>query len=121
MSPKLRAALWPALFWLAVGLTAWFALMPPQGAGEPTFGWDKTDHLLAFGAMAVLACLAWPRLPWVRVLAALVAYGMLIEALQALVPGREASALDVLADALGACTGIAAGSLWRRRLARVAS
>lgn len=108
MKHKLPAALWPGMFWLGVVLTGWFALAPATGGGEPAFGWDKADHLIAFACMAVCAQRAWPRAAWWRVFLPLVGYGVLIEVAQAFVPGREPSAVDVLADAFGAALALVA-------------
>ena len=36
------------------------SLVPP-GPALPTTGWDKTNHLLAFGVLALLGCRGYPR------------------------------------------------------------
>lgn len=100
--------------WLFIALVAAIlvlALIPP--AGSPTTGWDKSNHLLAFGTLALVGCRAWPG-KWLPLLAGLVAYGMLIEGLQALTPYRSADWADVGADALGALAGISLYWLGRR-------
>lgn len=76
----------------------------PLGADAPTTGWDKTNHLLAFAALAAAGCLAYPeRIP--TTLLALLAYGALIEVLQSLTAYRSAEWGDLLADALGLLFG----------------
>ena len=96
--PFLRRQL-PWLFWGCALAILVLALLPPA-MPMPSTGWDKANHALAFGTLAVLGCLAWPQRRW-TVLAALVGYGVLIELLQALTPYRDADALDVLADSIG--------------------
>jgi len=49
------------------------ALAPPQFP-VPTTGWDKANHALTFGVLAVMGCVAYPqRTP--AVLAGLLVYG----------------------------------------------
>lgn len=73
---------------------------------------DKTQHVLAFLALAVLAVLGNPRWPLAaRVIPGLLAYGLLIEAIQWWLPWREFSWLDWAADA----AGVLAGALAARR------
>jgi VanZ family protein len=59
--------------------------------------------------------LRWTILP----LALGAAYGLLDELHQSLVPGRSASALDVLTDSAGVITGVLLASRAARRLAKV--
>lgn len=70
----------------------------------PTTGWDKSNHVLAFTALAFLAHKAWPGRMW-RVLPCLLAYGALIEALQSFIPDRYAEWSDLWADGLGLLVG----------------
>lgn len=71
-------------------------------------GWDKANHLLAFGALAFTAMQAFAPSRWKpgAVALALLVYGFLIELLQSLVPGRFGEFGDVLADALGIGLGL---------------
>lgn len=100
-------------FWLCALAVLVLSLMPtvPQ---LPSTGWDKSNHLLGFAVLAMLGRLAWPR-HVVRIALALLAYGALIEGLQALTPYRLAEGADLLADALGIVLGLVlAGRLARR-------
>ena len=105
---------------LAVVVTT-LALMPspPQ---EVSLGWDKLNHTAAFCALAVVWRLAFPgnAWRWVQLAAGLMALGVAIEVAQLFVPGRQADAADLLADALGAAVGmlVAAALEWllRRRM-----
>lgn len=80
------------------------------GPEVPTTGWDKTDHLLAFSALALLGGWSYPgRIK--TVLAGLLAYGALIECLQSLTTYRFAEWADLLADSLGLALGWMLGKL----------
>lgn len=63
---------------------------------------DKMMHLLTFFMLGLLSESAYPRSPplW-RLASALLAYGLLIECLQYLLPWREFSMLDWAADGAG--------------------
>lgn len=80
----------------------------PLGSQPPSTGWDKTDHLLAYAWLALLACQAWPGRIGMALLG-LMAYGGLIEVLQSLTGYRFAEWVDWLADGLGLLLG---SSLW---------
>jgi VanZ family protein len=93
---------------LLVAIT-WLALVPDPPQGIST-GWDKTNHLLAFSALAfscVWAC--WPRpRQWGWLVLALLAYGGAIEVAQGFLPPRSADLSDVAADGLGIALGLLA-------------
>lgn len=108
-----RAARWQGGlrlgFALLLLLISWLALSPspPQ---LPATGWDKLNHLLAFAALGCCGALAWPgRRRWL--VAGLLAYGLLIELVQGLVPGRFSEPADVLADLLGIAVGLLLAAL----------
>lgn len=106
---------WRLLCVITVVGVSWLAFTPnPPPAAD--LGWDKANHFTAFGTLAFLGmqCLraragrAW----WV--LAAMLAFGVLIELVQSQIPGRDADAQDVLADMMGAVMGLAvhAVAMW---------
>lgn len=98
---------WKYLLWAGVALTLILALIPAPPKTLTT-GWDKSDHLGAFGCLAVAARLAWGG-GWRRyllLLLCLVSFGGLIEILQMFVPQRHADWFDLLADTLGTLTGL---------------
>ncbi len=88
--------------------------MPPLGFD----GADKVLHALAYGVLGWLW--AWavggrrPARAAVAGFLAAAAYGMADEIHQSFVPGRDASALDWLADAAGA--GAGAALWWARKI-----
>ena len=64
--------------------------------------WDKLRHGIAFLVLAALADRSFPASPFGPVkMLGLLGLGISIEAVQHLIPYREASALDVLADCVG--------------------
>lgn len=125
MPPIRPSRLSKPLFWriaLAAALCVSTALLLlPLGPNVPSTGWDKSNHLLAFALLAMLACRAWPA-RIAAALAALLAYGGLIEILQSFTGYRSAEWADWLADALGLLLGwtlLRAGgqalAIWRAR------
>lgn len=128
MRLRLRHA--AAVAWAA--LVAVLLLMPPgrADAGElPEWLWrlvsraaemgaDKVVHGGLFGVLAFLAARSFTGLPalrWPLVAAALTAalYGLLLEVLQALSPGRSAELSDGAANLAGATLG-ALSAWWLR-------
>lgn len=76
-------------------------LLPEAG---PSWETQAYAHAGAFLVIAFLFAAALPRLPWVGLLGAL-AFGGVIEAGQALVPGRWASMEDMAANLVGVVLG----------------
>ena len=102
---RLTTSHYRVLFALCALAVLVLSLQSPD-VSEPTTGWDKTNHLLAFGTLAVLGIRAWPTRAWHLALA-LTAYGAAIEALQSLTAYRNPSWADLLADVLGIALGLA--------------
>lgn len=113
--------------WLFRALTlGWMALIfflssqPDVPAPELFPQQDKVAHLLVFGVLGLLLALSLSPpvvATWWRVLlitALVMAYGVTDELHQYFVPGREASAWDIVADTVG---GFLAGTflLWQGR------
>ena len=109
----------PAAVWAGVLLALAVARnLGPLEAVQIVPQQDKLYHFVEYLVLAALIVLALSRTGrWVPVerflltvsLSAL--YGLLLEAMQAFVPGRTASALDAVANTLGAVVG-AALLLW---------
>lgn len=79
------------------------ALMPTSPM--PPSWWDKANHVVAFTVLAVLGCWSYPGRN-AKVLLWLLAYGCLIEVLQAtLTATRSAELRDVVADGAGLLLG----------------
>jgi len=107
-------------FWLTLGAVVLLSLLPTSIEVGDFEGSDKVGHFLAYLALGTLLGLGW-RLsrtrPLVYTFASLVLFGALIELAQGLLPiTRSCSALDLLADALGAGPALAASAwFWRRQ------
>lgn len=78
------------------------ALMPTSPM--PASWWDKVNHVVAFTVLAVLGCWSYPGRS-AKVLLGLLAYGGLIELLQALTATRSAEAADLVANGAGLVLG----------------
>ncbi len=88
---------------LCVAAVLVLALMPAPPTVITT-GWDKSNHLLAFGVMTWLGCKAFSQ-RGMPLLLGLLAYGALIEILQPYTPNRSAEWVDLLADCFGMALG----------------
>jgi VanZ family protein len=81
------------------------SLSPPE-SGIEIPGNDKVGHFLAYFAFSFNLCLLARRnvhLVWIFPM--IIGYGILIEFLQGLIPGRMPSGLDVLANSTGVLVG----------------
>lgn len=67
---------------------------------------DKINHLVAFAELTVVARLAWPRINPLRLVPAVLGFGLLIEVIQSQLPHRDFSLADVTADAAGMAIGL---------------
>lgn len=112
MTVFLRLAFWSAV----IGVLVLSLISLPERL--PSTGWDKTNHILGFGVMSLLGCLAYPRNRKVMG-AGLLLFGVAIEGLQALRPHRYAEFNDIVADIIGIAVGWGLARLLRPYLSRV--
>jgi VanZ family protein len=105
-------SVWRVLFILIAGAVAYLALTPAPPVVIDT-GWDKANHMLAFGSLAFTACLSCRSSNTKRflLLGLLFGYGGLIEILQMSVPSRAAEWADLLADTVGIAAGATVAAL----------
>lgn len=97
----------------ALTLAAWMALRP---VSQPEWfsGQDKVFHLAAYVSFYLLGRLGFSAPGW-RLPGALFGYGLIIEGLQTLVPGRMPSGADLVANAFGLVLGaLLVHGLWPR-------
>jgi hypothetical protein len=84
---------------------------PPTVPGNIS---DKIQHGAAFATLAILGWFAYPRVPPLRLIAALSLFGALIEAAQALpIIHRDSDALDWLADTFACAMTLLAIRIWK--------
>ena len=93
------------MFWLAL-LGVLVLSLVPAGTSLPTTGWDKTNHLLGFAVLSLLARCAYARLGVVGTLVGLLLFGVLIELLQAMTPDRFSEWGDLVANGVGIVVGL---------------
>ena len=87
-----------------IGITV-LSLLPPEHGVELHSG-DKTGHFLAYMVLTInWLILAKTRQRSFLVFSGTLTYGIFMEMLQLLVPGRDASVADILANALGSGIG----------------
>lgn len=102
-----------ASFWAALGFAFVMALLPqpPELRGAPS---DKVQHIIAFATLAALASAGYRSASLLRLLAALSAFGAVIEILQAIPAlNRDSDLVDWLADTIAAALILGFVS-WRR-------
>lgn len=99
-------------FWCAAMFAYVCAILP----GNPGIvSYDKGNHLIAFGTLAILGRVGWERSGAQRIAVVLIAFGGLIELSQALPEvHRDASWADLAADTVAVVLGLAVGALLLR-------
>ena len=103
------------LFWLCfVALNA-LALSPPTYLPplDVFSWWDKAQHAIGFGALAVLAALAYPHVSMLRMGVLLCLQGVAIEVLQHWGGLRFGDWQDAVADAVGVVLGLGLAALYK--------
>jgi len=78
--------------------------------------WDKSNHFIAFFVLYVLLSLAYKNLSIKTKILLLLAYGFFIEIVQAFIPMRYFSLMDVVADSVGIALGVMAYGLYKKRV-----
>lgn len=107
--------LWIALFAADCAAVLWFSLIPSDELPKTGVS-DKVEHAIAFAGLAALGIQAFPG-RHVRLALSLLALGIVIEFLQALMNvGRHADVLDALADAVGIAAILAVAMTLRVRV-----
>lgn len=110
------------------GIILWFSLDPaPPQPDVALFAWDKFQHGVAYGVLALLlgnflvTCRNCRRRCWLLAFAGAVGFGALLEVAQGvLTVARSAEFGDLVADAAGAGAVSFAAAAWRARRSVVA-
>jgi VanZ family protein len=92
--------------WLLAVVIAVLSVVPPSD--RPVVGPHVLEHALAFGALGILAALAYAR---AQVAVGLLVFCGAIESVQLWVPGRHARLSDLLVDIGASLLGVAAVAL----------
>lgn len=98
--------LWQCALFASMLVVLILSTAPIEGPA-PVTGWDKLNHLIAFVELTILARLGWPAQSRLRAGLAILAFGLLIELIQATLAWRSCSVADLLADGLGILVGLA--------------
>ena len=100
------------LFWCAVLTVLVLTQTPSRMMPSIIFNvWDKAQHALAFGALAVLGTAGYPR-QRIAVAIGLLVFGGAIEIAQWLTGWRQGDWLDLLADAIGIGVALIVTGYW---------
>ncbi len=104
---------WRLLLLALLLVVSWFAFAPVH-FDDRELPLDKLRHLAAFATLAWVATQGFGRVrrAAVTIPAALLGYGVFIELVQSVIPGRQASAADVVADAVGLALGLLAARVF---------
>ena len=117
------------IFFICLLIIGWIVATVIESSGPPlpllgeVQGLDKVAHFLAFSGLGLLTCaLAFkisptPAIPLLSIpLLMVTLFGIIDEAFQMLIPGRQADLLDLLADICGALFAIFLANLIARLL-----
>ena len=95
------------------------ALSSIPGRSFPTaqiFTYDKVIHLVEYAGFAIVLIMALPDVSNIWIVAAVAAlFGMGDELYQSLIPGRDASLADWIADSMGILISVFAYQRWQSR------
>ncbi|MBF0413860.1 MAG: VanZ family protein [Desulfamplus sp.] len=95
----------PLLFYFAIAANTVLCLIPTAAIPDVFNFWDKAQHALAFGILALIGCLAYPQ-QWKKIFIGLIIYGAAIEIMQAaLTSTRFGDCFDWIADMIGVVIG----------------
>lgn len=98
----------------ALAITA-LALTPGEQYPPSLMGWHVINHIAAFAVLSGLLRVGWPHLNVIALAGGLLAYGIVIELVQALPAiNRTTSLLDVMNDMIGIALGLAAAWVFAR-------
>lgn len=104
MDERLSLLVARAVFGIGLAAVAWTSLLPPEDLPS-TFGLsDKVLHVAGYAALGALATLSGLR--WPVALAVVIGWGLGLELIQGALGYRSFEWLDLVADGIGAVTGV---------------
>jgi VanZ family protein len=95
---------WRFIFFVTA-IAVLFLAIVPNSTPLPTTGWDKSNHLIAFAALAYLGQKAFSQNSF-KLIIGLIAFGGLIEMLQTFTPTRSGEWQDLITDVIGIFIGL---------------
>lgn len=111
----LSPAVFRVLFWFVFLIIIVLSLAPVE---HPDFSPnDKVNHILAWGALAMLGCLGWT--VQLRLVLALWCASFALEGAQGLTGYRMFSLADAVANGVGLLAGLTIITLWERLKPRI--
>jgi VanZ family protein len=113
---RVPRGVWQGLWCLCMLTVLVLALIPLKQSSQGIPHADKMAHAVAFAGLSMLAVAAWPG-RWLPVAVGMLGFGAAIEVMQgAFTMARQASWLDLSADAVGIALGLWVGR-WALRQA----
>ena len=82
------------------------SLLPPANMNYQLYGNDKIGHHFAYAILSLNSMLVFQRWPKWLLIFTMIGFGIFLEFGQALIPGREPSIYDALANTSGVMLGI---------------
>jgi VanZ family protein len=102
---RLPVAVRGGAYAFAVAVLLYLCLAPGKDLPEVTL-WDKVEHAAAWFVLTAIGLALWPRRPG-RIAGFALAFGALVEVLQAVMPlGRDGDWRDWVADAIGVAAAL---------------
>ena len=103
-------------FFCIYALFLTYALLTPAGT-ESFDVWDKLLHFIAYAVFALLGRgVVRPGAGYHRLCVVIVLYGGTMEYLQSMVPGRDMSAGDLVANALGVAAAVIMVRIYSKKM-----
>ena len=100
----MKYVFWRFIFFVTAMAVLFLAIVPTS-TPLPTTGWDKSNHVIAFSALAYLGQKAFSQNAF-KLIIGLIAFGGLIELLQTFTPTRFGEWQDLMADTIGIFIGL---------------
>jgi VanZ family protein len=108
---KVKAMNWKLFFritWIltVIGIII-LSLLPPANMNFQVYGNDKIGHTFAYAILSLNTLIVFQRWPLWLLIFTMIFFGIFLEFGQGLIPGRQPSFWDALANTTGVILGIA--------------
>ncbi|WP_392340832.1 VanZ family protein [Moritella marina] len=98
--PLDKYKLWFRLLFVIVTVAICLLAFAKPSSDIPSLGYDKLNHFIAFATLALLFDYSFPNRT-VTLFMTLLSFGIFIELIQGLIPSRDTSHWDIVADLVG--------------------